>query len=505
MNHQTALLSVRQMTEADRRAVDSGIPENMLMHNAGQAVTAEIQRRWSPRPALVLCGPGHNGGDGFVVACRLAEAGWSVRVALLGERERLKDAVRMHADRWRGTVEPLSPAALDGAALVVDAVFGAGLNRALAGTVADTLAAAVHRHLPIVAIDVPSGVLGDTGESLGAVPCALTVTFFRKKPGHLLLPGRALCGEVVVADIGIAAAELDHLHVDTFENRPALWQDALPQPQPGDHKYRRGHALVWGGYPLTGAARLAARAAARIGSGLTTVAVPESAWPVYAAALTSIMVQPVATQADFRRLIADVRITAMLVGPGAGTDAEALAATRERVHAALATGRATVLDADALTAFDDDPAALDHAIVGPCVLTPHDGEFARLFDIGGDKLARARAAARRSGAVVVLKGSDTVIAAPDGRAAINSNAPPTLATAGSGDVLAGFILGLLAQGMEPFLAASAAVWMHGAAALNFGPGLIAEDLPDRLPAVLRRLQAAASVPVADRRTDRRAG
>ena len=297
------------------------------------------------------------------------------------------------------------------------------------------------------------------------------------------MPGRLLCGEVVVADIGIPPSVLEQIVPDTFENDPGLWVADLPRPHDGGNKYTRGHALISGGYPMTGAARMAARAAARAGAGLTTIAVPEIALPIYAAALTSIMVHPLAAPEDFDRLLGDRRFSAFLIGPGAGAGEE----TRARALAMLGTGRPTLLDADAITAFQDDPPSLDRAIVGPCVLTPHDGEFRRLFDPSGDKLTRTRAAARRSGAFIVLKGSDTVIAAPDGRAIINANAPPTLATAGAGDVLSGIMLGLLAQGMEPFLAAAAAVWLHGAAAAAFGPGLIAEDLPDLLPGVLRCL------------------
>jgi NAD(P)H-hydrate epimerase len=384
---------------------------------------------------------------------------------------------------WRGTVEPLTPGVLEGAELVVDAIFGAGLSRALDGSSVETLAAAARRQLPIVAIDVPSGLMGDTGEAMGAVAVAMTVTFFRKKPGHLLLPGRLLCGEVIVADIGIPNSVLDQISPDTFENDPRLWIAALPQLLDDGNKYTRGHALISGGYPTTGAARMAARAAARAGAGLTTIAVAPIALPVYAAALTSIMVQPLATPEDFGCLLDDNRYTAFLIGPGAGTGEE----TRTRVLAMLGTGRPTLLDADALTAFADDPLTLDRAIAGPCVLTPHDGEFHRLFDPNGDKPTRTRVAARRGGAIIVLKGSDTVITSPDGRSVINSNAPPTLATAGSGDVLSGIVLGLLAQSMEPFLAAAAAVWLHGAAATLFGPGLIAEDLPDLLPRVFRSL------------------
>jgi ADP-dependent NAD(P)H-hydrate dehydratase / NAD(P)H-hydrate epimerase len=488
MNLDTALLDILQMEEADRFAVAACTPAVELMENAGNAVAREIQQRWSARPTIVLCGPGNNGGDGFVTARKLAEGGWPVRIALMDSRDRLADEAGHHAQRWRGPVEPLTPGALDGAEMVVDALFGAGLSRALAGPAAETLAAAARKQLPIIAIDVPSGLMGGTGEVLGAVAAVLTVTFFRKRPGHLLLPGRSVCGEVVVADIGIPSAVFEQIVPNTFENDPRLWRSDLPLTREGGNKYSRGHALISGGYPVTGAARMAARAAARAGAGLTTIAVPAIALPIYAAALTSIMVRPLAAPADFERLLKDSRFSALLIGPGAGIGEE----TRDRVLSMLKSGRPTLLDADAITAFQSDPAALDRAIRGPCVMTPHDGEFCRLFDPSGDKLTRTRAAARRSGAVIVLKGSDTVIASPDGRAIINSNAPPTLATAGSGDVLSGIVLGLLAQAMDPFLAAAAAVWLHGAAAAEFGPGLIAEDLPDLLPGVFRRLNGSSA-------------
>jgi NAD(P)H-hydrate epimerase len=480
-----ALLRVAEMEEADRLTVQDGTPGIELMQNAGSAVAREIARRWSPRPTAVLCGPGNNGGDGFVVARLLAAAGWPVRLALAGSPEALRGDARHHASLWRSPVEPLETGVLEDAALVVDALFGSGLRRPLGGDVSRILGAAADRRAPIVAVDVPSGLLGDTGESLGAVPAALTVTFTRKKPGHVLLPGRELCGETVVADIGTRAALLERIAIETWENGPALWRGALPQLRAAGNKYSRGHALLWGGYPTTGAARMAARAAARAGAGLTTIAVAPEALPVYAAALTSIMVRAAAQPEDLRALLSDKRLNALLIGPGAGVDG----ATRARALAMLATRRAVLLDADAISAFGEERQTLFAAVAGPCVLTPHDGEFARLFDASGDKLSRARAAARTSGAVIVLKGADTVVAAPDGRAVVNSNAPATLATAGSGDVLGGMILGLLAQGMEAFAAAAAGVWLHGAAAADFGPGLLAEDLPDLLPGVLRRLLA----------------
>lgn len=480
-----ALLTVAQMGEADARTATAGTPGTELMRNAGNAVIREILKRWSPRRVCVLCGPGNNGGDGFVVAHGLAAAGWSVRLSLLGCADKLSGDAKHHAAQWQGPIEALQPAVIRDAELVVDALFGSGLSRALDANVTETLKAAADQGLPLIAVDVPSGVVGNTGESLGAVPADCTVTFTRKKPAHVMLPGRVLCGETLVADIGTPPKVLQAIPIDTWENAPTLWRAELPKPTLAGNKYGRGHALIYGGYPMTGAARMAARAAARAGAGLTSIAVPQLALTIYASALTSIMVHPLSRPEDLFRLLGDPRYSGFLIGPGAGVGA----ATRTHALAMLATHRPVLLDADALTVFAGRVDELADAIQGPCVLTPHDGEFARLFDSTGDKLKRARAAAHRSGAIIVLKGADTVVAAPDGRAVVNSNAPPTLATGGSGDVLGGMILGLLAQGMDAFLAAAAGVWLHGAAAADFGPGLLAEDLPDLLPGVLRRLDS----------------
>lgn len=480
-----AVLDGPRMSAADRLACTGGIDDHALMARAGTAVAQAIMQRWSPRATCVLCGPGNNGGDGFVVARVLADAGFSVSVALLVPLAKLRGAARQHAEAWHGPVRALDATGIgEDCQLVVDALFGTGLSRPIGRPAAQALGEAFSRCLPIVSVDIPSGVNGDSGATFGAVQATLTVSFFRKKPGHLLQPGRMLCGEILIADIGIDESVLRALAPDTFENHPALWQRSLPRAQALGHKYLRGHALLLGGYPLTGAGRLAARAAARVGAGLTTICVPEQAFHIYAASLTSIMVHAMAAGATLEPLLADTRFNALLIGPGAGIGAH----TRAQTLRFLQTRRAVVIDADALSSFADDPAELDRAIQGPCVMTPHDGEFARLFDTAGDKLERARQAARRSGAVLVLKGSDTVIAAPDGHAIINANAPATLATAGSGDVLAGMILGLLAQGMPAFHAAAAAVWMHGDAASRFGAGLIADDLPDLLPQVLNTLE-----------------
>lgn len=483
-----ALLTPQEMAAVVR--ADAETPRSLpLMEAAGRAVAREIRARWSARPALVLCGPGDNGGDGFCAARHLVEAGWPVKIALLGDLRRLPPDAAAQAAQWRGELVSLVPESLAGAALVIDALFGGGLSRPIEGAGAAMLQAVGASGLPVCAVDLPSGVSGATGEVLGiAARADLTVTFFRKSPGHLLAPGRFLCGETILTDIGLLPGALEGVAPRCFENAPPLWLDRFPRPAADGHKFSRGHALVLGGARLTGASRLTARAAQRAGAGLVTIAAPAAVWPIYAASMMGVMVEPMAAPEDFDALLADARRNAVAIGPGAGVGPE----TRRHALAALATGRPVALDADALSSFQQDPPLLFQAIKGPCVLTPHDGEFARLFDASGDKLERARRAAALSGAVLLLKGPDTVIAAPDGRAAINANAPPDLATGGSGDVLTGFIAGLLAQGMGAFDAACAGAWLHGAAAQAFGPGLIAEDLPEALPPILARLRRERS-------------
>ena len=480
-----AVLTVEEMYKADAAAIAGGVPGVELMEAAGTAIAREIRRRWQPRPLAVLCGPGNNGGDGFVVARLLADQGWPIRLGLLGTADELKGDAAVNAGRWRGGIRPLDPSLLDGDPLVVDALFGAGLARPLDGMPARMIEAIDGRRLDCVAVDVPSGVHGDTGEVMGITPtCCLTVTFFRAKPGHLLFPGRSLCGALVVADIGIPGSVLPEIAPKTFVNGPALWRERFPWPAAGGNKYSRGHAVILGGDRMTGAGRLAAEGARRIGAGLVTIAASPETVAIYASGQPGTIVAPVGDDAAFEALIADERMNALLLGPGAGVSQP----TRTRVLAALKTGRSCVLDADALTMFRDDPRTLFDAIRGPCLLTPHEGEFARLFDTAGDKISRARQAARESGATLLLKGADTVIASVDGRAVINADAPPELATAGSGDVLAGMALGLMAQGMDPFDAACAAAWLHGQAAAAFGAGLIAEDLVEELPTTLGKLK-----------------
>ena len=486
------VLSVSEMTRADEAAIAGGTSGIELMRRAGQAV-ARAAAEMSPHgPILVIAGRGNNGGDGFVAATELAAAGRDVSVVLLCDRATLKGDAALAAAAWKGPVLPCDPGTIGKPSLIIDALFGAGLNRVVKGDPHAMIEAMNASGAPILSVDLPSGFHGDTGDVLGvAVNATRTVTFFRRKPAHLLLPGRIHCGEVIVADIGIASDVLDAIKPQTFENLPELWADEFPVPQIDGHKYARGHAVVVSGdLASTGAARLAARGALRTGAGLVTVATPTDALAVNAAALTAVMTRVVDNVQQFAELLNDKRLNACVIGPGAGVGER----TQNFVRAALNVRRGLVLDADALTSFAGDPNALFAAIKKQSdpqiVLTPHDGEFRRLFaDLNANesKLQRARAAAAKSGAIIVLKGADTVVAAPDGRAAIAANAPPWLATAGSGDVLAGFIGGMLAQHVPAFEAACIGVWMHGEAGHAFGPGLIAEDLPDVLPEVFRSL------------------
>jgi ADP-dependent NAD(P)H-hydrate dehydratase / NAD(P)H-hydrate epimerase len=478
------ILTVDEMYAADRYAAAHGVPSLTLMENAGRAVADEICKRWTRRPTVVLCGPGNNGGDGFVVARYLRERGWPVSVACFyTDKPYPPDAFEM-LRQWGEITRRLD---IFDAELVVDALFGAGLSKPLTDVPRRAIEDLNKRHLPVVAIDVPSGLHGDLGKPLGdvCVKAALTVTFFRKKPAHVLMPGRGLCGEVVVADIGIPDAAAKGAAL--FENGPALW--SYPWPRPDAHKYARGHCVVVSGPAhATGAARLAARGALRVGAGLGSVSSRAEALAVNAAALTAIMVKPFSGADGLAEILKDERLNSVVIGPGCGVGA----GTREMVRAVLATKAAVVLDADALTSFQDNPDAMLSLLREPCVLTPHEGEFERIFAgllaASKNRIEAARTAAARAKCTVLLKGPDTVIAAPDGRAIVNSNAPAALATAGSGDVLAGFIGGLMAQRIESQEAAAMAAWLHGEAASRFGPGLIAEDLPEQLPAVLRNLR-----------------
>lgn len=479
-----ALLDVAGARAIDRAAIQSGISEIDLMERAGAATAAAICARSTPRPTLILAGPGNNGGDGYVLGRLLTEAGWEVRIAAAVSPGQLRGAAAIAAGRWSGPTEPLTPDCLGDAGLVVDAIFGIGLARPLDSVLRETVEALNDRALSVVAVDIPSGVDSETGAVLGAaVKAALTVTFFRRKPGHLLLPGRDLAGEVVVADLDVPAGVYQSIPVSLFANERELWQEAFPWPDAQSHKYTRGHAVVLGGTRITGAARLAAHAAQRVGAGLVTIAADPSVTQLYAAWRADLLVTAVDTPDDFRDLLSDRRRNAVLLGPGSGADARLAAA----IGAALDAGAALVLDADSFPVLADRSNGL-LARLGPDVLmTPHEGEFRRVFGDPVPRLAAARRAASETGATVVLKGSDTVIAAPDGSAVINTGAPPELATAGSGDVLAGLALGLMANRLPPVLAGLIACWVHGQAAALFGPGLLAGDLPDLVPKVLAGL------------------
>jgi hydroxyethylthiazole kinase-like uncharacterized protein yjeF len=548
LNHDDPIevLTPVEMARADALTIAAGTPGYALMLRAGKNVAeaaADLLRASEGRKVLVFCGPGNNGGDGLVAARLLREKGLGVEVGALVDPRLLRgDAAAAHAE-WGGAIVPAEQLDPRDADLVIDALFGAGLSRPLDGAALRIVRRINESGTPALAVDVPSGMDGANG-AIGSesVRAAETVTFFRLKPGHLLLPGRIACGKIRLTEIGIGEETLTAIQPSLFLNAPALWLRAMPRPGVEGHKYERGHLVVASG-PMTrtGAARLSARAGLRVGAGLVTLASPAGALAVNAAVLTAIMLRQADDPAQWREMLTDPRFSAAVIGPGFGVGP----ATRRIVETVLAASPKSgsrpfgaVLDADALTSFAPDWDVLARLIQyggADVVLTPHEGEFNRLFkkqaaipqirmdragaggalkpagnavtpaggafSPGGGaraaaparpfdlpyKIDRARAAAKAVGACIVYKGPDTVVAAPDGRACIARNAPPTLATAGSGDVLAGLIGGLLAQGMASFEASACAVWLHGEAAALFGPGLIAEDLSEILPRVLANL------------------
>jgi hydroxyethylthiazole kinase-like uncharacterized protein yjeF len=478
------IITVAQMRAVDAAAAMAGVATRSLMENAGRAVAEQIAKRFAPRPTLVVCGPGNNGGDGWVAARLLKELGWPVSVLSLVPRASLRGDAANAATMWDGAV--LDAGALVEAELFVDAMFGAGLSRALDGEAAKLASMMSAARERVVAVDVPSGLDGDGGNAIGEVcaRAALTVTFVRKKPAHVLMPGRAACGDVVVADIGVPESAVAAQAVTLFENGPGIWSHVFPWPNPEAHKHARGHVMVGCGPPSrTGAARLAARAALRGGAGLVTVLSSPDAAPENAAQLTAIMLRIAEDDAAFAAALQSAQC--LVIGPAFGTSDDA----RRKLEGALAAPDrcAMVIDADAITLL----APLQRKLGARDVMTPHVGEFKRAFpgvlESAPSRIEAGRLAARSSGCIVLLKGPDSVIATPEGRAIVNTTGTPYLATAGAGDVLAGLISGLIAQGMPSFDAAAAAAWLHGKCAEAFGPGLIAEDLPEILPRLLSDL------------------
>lgn len=473
------ILTSEQMAAADRFTIAQGTEGFVLMRRAGEGAALIIRKLYAPQKTLVLCGPGNNGGDGYVIARCLKDAGFDVTVWSPVEPSTLTgDAQRAFAE-WAGDTH----SAFKDQTLVIDALFGTGFNKKLEEPALSILNKIKKSKFSVVAVDIPSGVHGSTG---GADPAALravhTITFARKKLGHCLMPGKDFCGEVHVVEIGILQEAIEKSGFSACENVPSLWSAAFPHKKAGEHKYTHGHVVISGAEKMTGATRLAAEACARIGAGLTTVIAPEGTGEIYRRNLAPHVIVEDRKNGIVAHL-SDARRNAVLIGPGAGR--ENVEELQKDVLTTLEIKKIVVLDADAITVFENSREKFYITLNKKCILTPHDGEFARLFpDLTGLKTERAQAAAERTGAVIVLKGPDTVIAAPGRKPVINTNAPPWLATAGSGDVLAGMITGLAAQGMEPFDAACAAVWIHGEAARLFGEGLVAADISTRIPEIL---------------------
>ncbi|MFN3834935.1 MAG: NAD(P)H-hydrate dehydratase [Glycocaulis sp.] len=481
------LLTTAQMRAADAHAITAGVAGISLMERAGAAVAAAIMLRWAPRPAAILCGPGNNGGDGYVIARLLAENGWPVEVFALGEAAALTGDAAHMAGLWTGKVKPLDSFKAERFALVVDALFGSGLSRPLDGMALKAARSLAESDCVVVAVDVPSG-----DESAFEGPCVkadLTVTFHRLKAAHLFHPARAACGEIVLADIGIP----DGWRAGEGVLPEIVQLPRITLPDTGHdsaaHKHGKGRLCVLAGPPgATGAARLSAAAGLKAGAGLVTLLCPPASLMEAATASLAVMTKSI-REDDFAETLRLHRASALVVGPGAGLN-EALKA---RVLAAVATGIPAVLDADALSVFADDPKVLFAALHDRAVLTPHAGEFERLFPgllrASANPIDAARAASEQSGAIVLLKGPATTIVHPDGRVAVNVHASARLATAGSGDVLAGLVGGLMAQGATPFEAAQSAAFIHGEAGYHLLPGGTAEDLLAVLPDALSSLAA----------------
>lgn len=463
------LLTTEEIKKAERAAISEGLTESILMEKAGKAVVDVILREFSPGSILVFCGSGKNGGDGKVVARLLTEKGWPVEIVSLIDlpsSEKIANAITQ-------------------ADIIIDALLGTGVSRNLEGDILKIVKLINASSKPVVAIDLPTGIETDSGGCWGeAIQATHTVTFCRAKPGHFLLPGRLCTGKLFVKNIGIVDALIpEPTH---YLNSPALWKEYLKEPQPYDHKYTRGACLIAGSGAMPGALKLAALAARRVGAGLVRLTCKNEEYPILASEVLGDIIAPLSSAEEFLTYIRNPHHKALLWGTGAFPKES----TKEQANLLLSTQKPCVLDGGALSSFEGKTLELTSHLHENVILTPHEGEFLRLFPhlaFLQNKAEKAQKAAAEAGAVIVLKGYDTIIAAPNGKVIINANAPATLATAGTGDILAGLMVGLLAQGLPPFQAAAAAVWIHGEAASRKGLGLIAEDLLDEIPPVLQLL------------------
>jgi len=478
------IFSNEESQKIDVKAIASGISGECLMENAGRAVVDQILKRWQPKEVVVLCGPGNNGGDGYIIARLLNEINWSVKVLTIIDPSQLEGDAKVASLKWTGDVVLLNEEQdYLHAELIIDCLYGTGLSRPLDKETVELINYYKSLKTKVVSVDLPSGVHGNTGEVLGtAIEADLTVTFCNLKRAHFLLPGKELCGEIVVVDIGIPKQIINQIDFLTFWNQPIAWINSFPIPQSNTHKYIRGHTFIIGGDRYsTGAARLAAEASLRIGAGAVSIIAERNALDVYAKHLTAVMLEP---SEKLQSIIANTNLKSFVIGPGTGLGKY----TESCLDKILESNSPCVIDADALSIIARKPDYFFPKLHADCILTPHEGEFTRMFDNSHDKLTSCQSSVAKTGANVVFKGSDTIIAAACGKKiSINNNAAPWLATAGSGDVLGGLIAGLQSQGMPSFEAACAGVWLHGELGTKLGLGLISEDISKSLPKLLQDL------------------
>lgn len=490
-----SIITTATMRAAEQVALDSGISMRQLMENAGRAVAEEVIRHYAPRLTLIVCGPGNNGGDGFVVAKYLREEGWPVRVmSVVRSLDEYKGAAAEAAQEYPGEIDGLSPYGLENVELVVDALFGTGLSQPINGEIKALIDILNDIDAPKISVDMPSGIASDSGKVLGAaVEADLTVTFGRARTGHFLVPGCLNSGKVVVADIGIP--EKLFLGDRIMANRPSRWMHHLQEPLASDNKFARGACLILGSGQMTGAVKLATHASRRAGAGLSIVACPTVSYPIYATTAMGEVVLPVDTHTQLKDIFEKRQVKSVLIGPGSPPDEN----TQGSVLRLLEDKIPLVIDGGAISAFEGNSRRLLDALHDQVIITPHEGEFSRLFPEFEDgplgKISRVRKASEIAGCTIVMKGYDTVIADQEGSCVVNNNAPATLATAGAGDVLAGIIVGLRAHVPSAYIAAQIGVWIHGEAAQPLGEGLIAEDLISAIPRVWELLRSNSAVAI----------